>query len=186
VPSACAYVVGTTGQRAVVSRGDIEVPVGGGTVEIEGMNPADDPLPADSERRAFALGRARGSGERTNHRVGPRRCRGRGCTNSGRVGVRPRCAQDRGDGSQRRRSPTMTSPQRWSSPTRFASSWRSRERAGISCPLRALCGGPEACDVAGHSGHRRSSGLELARPHVSRDRHLMRMARLLPPSSQCA
>jgi hypothetical protein len=41
----------------VVSGGDIEVPIGAGSVEIDVMDLADDPLPADSERRAFALAR---------------------------------------------------------------------------------------------------------------------------------
>lgn len=41
----------------VVSGGEIEVPVGGGTVEIDVMDLADNPLPGDSKRRAFALAR---------------------------------------------------------------------------------------------------------------------------------
>lgn len=41
----------------VVSGGEIEVPVGDGTIEVDVMDLADEPLPADSERRAFALAR---------------------------------------------------------------------------------------------------------------------------------
>lgn len=42
---------------AVISGGDIQVPVGDRNVEIDVMDLADDPLPADVERRAFALAR---------------------------------------------------------------------------------------------------------------------------------
>ncbi len=41
----------------VVSGAEIEVPVGDGTIEVDVMDLADEPLPADSERRAFALAR---------------------------------------------------------------------------------------------------------------------------------
>lgn len=41
----------------VVTGGELEVPVGGGTIEIDVMDLADDPLPGDPERRAFALAR---------------------------------------------------------------------------------------------------------------------------------
>jgi hypothetical protein len=41
----------------VVSGGEIEVPIGNETVEIDVMDLADEPLPSDSERRAFALAR---------------------------------------------------------------------------------------------------------------------------------
>lgn len=41
----------------VVSGGELEVPVGDGTIEVDVMDLADDPLPGDPERRAFALAR---------------------------------------------------------------------------------------------------------------------------------
>lgn len=41
----------------VVTGGELEVPVGDGTIEIDVMDLADDPLPGDAERRAFALAR---------------------------------------------------------------------------------------------------------------------------------
>ncbi len=41
----------------VVSGGEIEVPIGNETVEIDVMDLADEPLPADSGCRAFALAR---------------------------------------------------------------------------------------------------------------------------------
>ena len=41
----------------VVTGGELEVPVGEGTIEIDVMDLADDPLPGDAERRAFALAR---------------------------------------------------------------------------------------------------------------------------------
>jgi hypothetical protein len=45
------------GVTSVVVSGDIQVPIGNGTVEIDVMDLADDPLPVDLERRAFALAR---------------------------------------------------------------------------------------------------------------------------------
>ncbi len=41
----------------IVSGGELEVPVAGGAIEIDVMDLADDPLPGDAERRAFALAR---------------------------------------------------------------------------------------------------------------------------------
>lgn len=41
----------------VVTGGELEMSVGGGTIEIDVMDLADDPLPGDAERRAFALAR---------------------------------------------------------------------------------------------------------------------------------
>lgn len=41
----------------VVTGGELEVPVGDGTIEIDVMDLVDDPLPGDVERRAFALAR---------------------------------------------------------------------------------------------------------------------------------
>lgn len=41
----------------VVSGGHLEVEIGGAPVEIDVMDLADDPLPRDAERRAFALAR---------------------------------------------------------------------------------------------------------------------------------
>lgn len=41
----------------VVADGELEVPVGDGTIEIDVMDLADDALPGDAERRAFALAR---------------------------------------------------------------------------------------------------------------------------------
>lgn len=41
----------------VVSGGELEVPVGDGTIEVDVMDLADDPLPGNPERRAFALAR---------------------------------------------------------------------------------------------------------------------------------
>lgn len=41
----------------VVSGGELRIPVGGGEVEVDVMDLADDPLPGDDERRAFALAR---------------------------------------------------------------------------------------------------------------------------------
>ncbi len=41
----------------VVTGGDVQVRIGDGTVEIDVMDLADDPLPGDAERRAFALAR---------------------------------------------------------------------------------------------------------------------------------
>lgn len=41
----------------IVSGGELEVPTGDGTIEVDVMDLADDPLPGDAERRAFALAR---------------------------------------------------------------------------------------------------------------------------------
>jgi hypothetical protein len=41
----------------VVAGGELRIPVGGSTVEVDVMDLADDPLPGDPERRAFALAR---------------------------------------------------------------------------------------------------------------------------------
>ena len=41
----------------VISGGDVQMTVGDGTVDIDIMDLADDPLPTDTERRAFALAR---------------------------------------------------------------------------------------------------------------------------------
>ena len=41
----------------VVTGGDVQVRIGDGMVEIDVMDLADDPLPGDDERRAFALAR---------------------------------------------------------------------------------------------------------------------------------
>ena len=47
----------TDGPTTIISGGEIEMPVGGGTVQIDVMDLDDDPLPGDLERRAFALAR---------------------------------------------------------------------------------------------------------------------------------
>lgn len=41
----------------VVTGGNLTIPAGDGTVEVDVMDLADDPLPGDDERRAFALAR---------------------------------------------------------------------------------------------------------------------------------
>jgi len=41
----------------VVAGGELRIPVGAGDVEVDVMDLADNPLPADDERRAFALAR---------------------------------------------------------------------------------------------------------------------------------
>lgn len=41
----------------IVSGGELAVPTGDGTIEVDVMDLADDPLPGDTERRAFALAR---------------------------------------------------------------------------------------------------------------------------------
>ncbi|MGQ0615961.1 MAG: nucleotidyl transferase AbiEii/AbiGii toxin family protein [Acidimicrobiia bacterium] len=41
----------------VVAGGELQVPAGDGTIEIDVVDLADDPLPRDAERRAFALAR---------------------------------------------------------------------------------------------------------------------------------
>lgn len=45
------------GITTIVAGGDIRVPVGDGTVDIDVMDLADDPLPLDVDRRTFALAR---------------------------------------------------------------------------------------------------------------------------------
>ena len=42
---------------AVVTGGEVQMAVGDGTVDVDVMDLADDPLPLDAERRAFALAR---------------------------------------------------------------------------------------------------------------------------------
>ncbi len=41
----------------VISSGKLQVPIGVGTIKVDVMDLADDPLPGDTERRAFALAR---------------------------------------------------------------------------------------------------------------------------------
>lgn len=41
----------------IVSGGELRIPIGGGEVEVDVMDLADEPLPGDDERRAFALAR---------------------------------------------------------------------------------------------------------------------------------
>lgn len=41
----------------IVSGGELRIPIGSGQVEVDVMDLADDPLPGDDERRAFALAR---------------------------------------------------------------------------------------------------------------------------------
>lgn len=41
----------------VISSGELQVPIGDGTIKVDVMDLADDPLPGDTERRVFALAR---------------------------------------------------------------------------------------------------------------------------------